>query len=1201
MRQNGKEYEAFMICDERKEKFIDWLDNQNIKISKDTYVTCFEEVSNYALNHGVTKVAFWDINNYKYFNEVRAKLSSMRLFKIIHRQQFLFVEKFAKIYTDFLVYMAKEELATQQEKPLSNADSAPAVSRLISDSVPSNEEATIKRAKHNSFGYGTIITEAETSYTVQFDNEEEGKTRTISKTFQFCNIVGEEEYQRQHADALVERSGEEKNDTALQIEKDSICTDVTDEEAQLINSFFGNKDYSEAFRKIFAYQKQTCPEITLKEKGTILGARILTEKYRFYADKGGIIRFSYCNEQCDAFIGNLSKVDIAVLYKKVDDTKAFFTRYSEIIALKQKTDSADVKNEKTANKSFAFTIAEAVTEVLREARRSMTAEEIYEEIVRRKLYVFGAQSPTNVVRITIERSCENSLYSSDRRGNSPRFRCVGNKDGKRYYALITKQESTLPIGTTKTSSSNDSSLREQNREASGSSQIQRSDRTQIKVVDFNNKTQSVAFSKPVSVEYFGDVESSVSAWGDVFRAVVAYLYEDYSTLITELAKNDNCQYLSNDKTNLRRPFFVAEELYVEGNKSSTRIVYDIKGLLDLCNVDYENLVIRYVLQKGATNKSETIETAADEGKEFALIPKTAISHEKMTFAEWLTMNEKMAESTCRSYCSSLKSAEEYAISNNLIDTKLTSIRREELQSAVAGILADEAFFEYNKNQHNRLSAALGKYVKYVLGDCVITPTLSTKGISNRKTLVRVQEQMQCSEGLREIITKRFSFGFRIDSTIDMLKLRQVAEMVSVELSFDDNIVKNQIKSAGTEIDGRVYIFDETIKQDLANKVNDLFSKGFSIIYWDIFIEKNLEWLDEHRIATKEIIRNIITEKISSLYFAKNFLSNIGRITEIDAVTYELKDNWGNKVNRSYDELYELLPYIPQEKIRQYMSLSDEFIWVSNGTFARTDMIIINDEQKEAIFSFAKNAIALNGFVSLSDIPLYGFDEDNYELSTTALQTAIYLLVLKSHFVLNGKILTNGKKTAVDEVALAKAYCSTKDECSFEDVSNYVFQLIGSHNRQIAFEAAYDTMVRKDKDGFIADKNVYFDVDKTDELLGQYVDGDYSSITGITAFSLFPICGLGWNHYVLESYCYKYSKKFRLMVKNFNDKNAGIIVKSGMTLKYDEILAMVVAKAGIELSVERIGRFLCDNGYLAKSKYTGLESIADKAKSIREGQ
>lgn len=86
-----------------------------------------------------------------------------------------------------------------------------------------------------------------------------------------------------------------------------------------------------------------------------------------------------------------------------------------------------------------LTIKEAVRNVLSETQDSMTADEIYDEIIKRSLYNFGAQNPINVVRNIIESSCDNSTYSEKYQASIPWFHFERNIDGKKVYSLLKAQ------------------------------------------------------------------------------------------------------------------------------------------------------------------------------------------------------------------------------------------------------------------------------------------------------------------------------------------------------------------------------------------------------------------------------------------------------------------------------------------------------------------------------------------------------------------------------------------------------------------------------------------------------------------------------------------------------------------------------------------------------------------------------------------
>ena len=160
---------------------------------------------------------------------------------------------------------------------------------------------------------------------------------------------------------------------------------------------------------------------------------------------------------------------------------------------------------------------------------------------------------------------------------------------------------------------------------------------------------------------------------------------------------------------------------------------------------------------------------------------------------------------------------------------------------------------------------------------------------------------------------------------------------------------------------------------------------------------------------------------------------------------------------------------------------------------------------------------------------------------------------------------------------------------------------GTANRQITFRAAYDQMVRVEENKFVADKSVHFDIYAIDELLEEIIRGDFASIKSVATFIMFPNCGFTWTHYLIESFCYRFSKKFRLEVINFNDKNAGIIAKKEVELSFTDMLAVIIDNSDLELNAELIGQYLYDNGYVARRKMPLIDNAVEKAKLIREGR
>lgn len=143
------------------------------------------------------------------------------------------------------------------------------------------------------------------------------------------------------------------------------------------------------------------------------------------------------------------------------------------------------------------------------------------------------------------------------------------------------------------------------------------------------------------------------------------------------------------------------------------------------------------------------------------------------------------------------------------------------------------------------------------------------------------------------------------------------------------------------------------------------------------------------------------------------------------------------------------------------------------------------------------------------------------------------------------------------------------------------------------------MVRVERNHFVAERFVNFSVDEIDTVLTGFFTDSFKAIRDITTFAMFPLCGQSWNHYLLESFCYKYSRKYSLHVIHFNDKNAGIIAEKDFKKKYSEMLAIALAKTNVELTPDIIGQYLYNAGYMAKRKYAKLGEIAQRASELRK--
>lgn len=433
-----------------------------------------------------------------------------------------------------------------------------------------------------------------------------------------------------------------------------------------------------------------------------------------------------------------------------------------------------------------------------------------------------------------------------------------------------------------------------------------------------------------------------------------------------------------------------------------------------------------------------------------------------------------------------------------------------------------------------------------------------------------------------------------------MRFRHFAEEAGIDIPESDDALKKQISGSGFIFEGKVYTIGKPIIDELSEMLGSLHQTGINVVFYEPFMNKYSGWFVENHIMSVEILKKLIQDNYSDIYCGKNYLSFIDASSESDAIISELRRVWGSSTVMSVRRMKELLEFIPEENIKRCCYANSAITWSHDDFFVLLDRFIISDEQIAEIKKFVRAKCESVGFLSTSDIPTESIEEENYEVSSYGISSAIYKLALQDEFELNGKILTLGSNS-LDIVTLLKKFCADKDECSFDEAAEKCRELTGAVNRRAVFTALYDTMVRINADMFVADRHVRFEADAIDELLSSFVSNGYTSIKGVTTFSMFPVCGQIWNHFLLESYCYKFSKKYSLNCLSFNDKNCGIIVEKTLNKSYEEMLCETAASAEIELTEDSVGAFLFDNGYISKSKSSNIKTIVEKAAQIREGK
>ena len=455
------------------------------------------------------------------------------------------------------------------------------------------------------------------------------------------------------------------------------------------------------------------------------------------------------------------------------------------------------------------------------------------------------------------------------------------------------------------------------------------------------------------------------------------------------------------------------------------------------------------------------------------------------------------------------------------------------------------------------------------------------------------------EKLTHILTLHFANGYRLSSPIEMMRFRSFASKdLGEELTCSDDALKTYIVACGTVYEGKVYVVSIDVKNRIRKHAEDYFANGAQAIFFAEFYAKNGGWLFEANIVSEKMLIAMLRKLFPKHSFTQTYFG----YTDVSIFTVlerEILRVWSNDIMLTYDQLAERLPYIPLGRIKSALAQNGDFIWNSVEAFSHISRIEITDDECVAIQTVAIRECDAHAYVSITDLPFGEIEERNDGLSITALHNAVYRICLSDKFDKKGKIVTR-KGDSFNALTIMKEYCQTIDKCSLDDLLSYEQELTGEVHRWIPMEAGNTVLVRIDKESYVADRFVRFNSALIDEAIELVVKGTHLPLKSFTTFGAFPDCGQTWNLFLLESYCRRFSQKFRFDSLSTNSKNVGAVIRKSCAMDYVEIMTHAVTNADVPLINAAVGRFLVDNGYTGRSTNAKISEIIVKAKTIRGG-
>lgn len=205
-------------------------------------------------------------------------------------------------------------------------------------------------------------------------------------------------------------------------------------------------------------------------------------------------------------------------------------------------------------------------------------------------------------------------------------------------------------------------------------------------------------------------------------------------------------------------------------------------------------------------------------------------------------------------------------------------------------------------------------------------------------------------------------------------------------------------------------------------------------------------------------------------------------------------------------------------------------------------------------------------------------------------------ILRDQFAFNGPIITlKGKELSMADVftEIAKDH----EVLSVDELS----ALSDEMSTVIYWDSVLSEMIRISATELLRKDQIKFDVEAIDEILDGMCPGDYVPLSEIDLFLCFPNIGHPWNSYLLESYLFGFSRKFRLLHSSFIKTGVyGAMVRKDADFQdYRALLVDVLSKSNALDSTKDALQYIVDKGYQQRRRYEGIETVIQEAKLVKE--
>ena len=735
--------------------------------------------------------------------------------------------------------------------------------------------------------------------------------------------------------------------------------------------------------------------------------------------------------------------------------------------------------------------------------------------------------------------------------------------------------------------------------------------SRILILDFKNYSQ-LSFTKPVAFYYFGEEHSPLVSWKQLYVEVSKCLFKDYPNILPaymnkNLSGHGRCDFADDShQAMMTSPKMVADGFYVETNLSAIDIISKIKRILDICLVDYENLEIQYVVK--ATRSATDEEQKAQNTTPPSAASNTSAKAVRKEFIGWMQKG-RISNATILSYLLAIGQCNKIASQLKITENDLYDITNiAELLKIRDRLLSNLLFKKLNDQQHNRFLSAMNKLIAFrqePIQDLSTSKKISTAVTSSNNSLPLVSNEVRTK--YENILSMYFNQdGYQPGRAIFRGRFKRFySEEYGVEPSESDDNIDGILQLVGTIRDGRIFPKQDVGQNQLVQKIIEAilaaFEDGASVVYIAAVFDRYQSQLAENlQVYSTDALASILIAN-SDGRFTQKYSYLVKECTNADPASDILRIMRASQLPQKYTEIHKKAWYIPYDKIKTLLVENKSIVNVAPGYYFYAPNLPISPSEVQQLISVIQVELEYKSFIT--DVELMGLIQAkcpsiaiNTEGFTTYGLRNCLGYILRDRFSFKGPIISQlGQEFSMSDVYAE--FAQNHEELSLDELKALSTEM----NISIYWDSVLEKMVRVSDQKMIRRDLIDFDVDLIDKVLDEMCPAQYIPLKDVNLFLQFPNIGYAWNHFVLESYLFKNSCKFKLLHLSFGQNSVcGAMVRVDSAISdYHTLIVDALSKSNALGSVKAALQYIVECGYQQRRRYDGIEQLIKEAKLIKE--